>query len=141
MKEVTIARKPEADICGLGPSQRGPPRHPPPRVQVASRSSKQSSKEKGDYRDLFVRVAQFLVACVPLLLPPDAPLERVLEQEDAADGACRLCDALVDLVLAGHLPSLSRDLQLQVGALPATAMHAAHGRLSPASPVAVLTGC
>lgn len=100
-----------------------PPGHPPPRMQVASRSSKQSSKEKGDYRDLFVRVAQFLVACVPLLLPPDAPLDRVLEQEDAADGACRLCDALVDLVLAGHLPGLSRDLQLQVSAPSATTRH------------------
>eukprot|EP00892_Ulva_mutabilis_P010672 jgi/Ulvmu1/7978/UM004_0211.1 len=82
-------------------------------LQVASRSSKQSSKEKEDYRDLYVRVAQFLVSAVPLMLPPDAPLEQVLEQEDAADGACRLCDALVDLVLAGHLQILPRDLQLQ----------------------------
>lgn len=98
---------------------------------MASRSSKQSSKEKEDYNELFVGVAQFLVAAVPLLLPPDAPLERVLEQEDAADGACRLCDALVDLVIAGHLQALSRDLQLQVPAfthtLACTALQLARG--------------
>lgn len=91
---------------------------PAAHAQVASRSSKQSSKEKDDYQTLFVRVAQFLVSAVPLMLPPDAPLDQVLEQEDAADGACRLCDALVDLVLAGHLPALPRELQLQVCRLP-----------------------
>ena len=83
-------------------------------MQISNRSSKQASRDGEDYTALFTRVASILVAAVPLVAPTDTPLSHLLESDEAADGACRMCSALSDFVTCGHLQAVPREPQLQV---------------------------
>lgn len=83
-------------------------------VQISNRSSKQASRDGEDYGTLFTRVASIMVAAVPLVAPTDTPLNRLLESDETADAACRMCSAISDFVTCGHLQSVPRELQLQV---------------------------
>lgn len=84
-------------------------------MQISNRSSKQASRDGGqDYTALFTKVASLLVAAVPSVAPTDMPLDRLLESDETADAACRMCSAISDFVTCGHLQAVPRDLQLQV---------------------------
>lgn len=83
-------------------------------MQISNRSSKQASRDGEDYTALFTQVASILVAAVPLIAPTDTPLSRLLESDETADAACRICIAISDYVTCGHLQSVPRELQLQV---------------------------
>jgi hypothetical protein len=83
-------------------------------VQISNRSSKQASRDGEDYTALFTRVASALVTAVSLVAPTDTPLERLLESDETAEAACRMCSAVSDFVTCGHIQAVSRELQLQV---------------------------
>lgn len=83
-------------------------------MQISNRSSKQASRDGEDYTALFTRVASIIVAAVPLVAPTDTPLSRLLESDETADAACRMCSTVSDFVTFGHVQAVPRELQLQV---------------------------